>query len=153
YPMIKVSLCVLGLAVLLALHCAVDAQVPQVKRGAQVKKSARPTKSIRPTRVVRAKGVKRSLAVRPNAAVNDVLTYTNAGGNIEDGQALSDTDGSRLRATRLRVWAPRVAWRASLNGAAITLPTGQGGSAPSNFRYPGCNIAGIVLSQPGSIPV
>jgi hypothetical protein len=137
-----------GLAVLLALHYAVDAQSPPARRGAQAKpavagKKAAVGKYKRPTRVVRPKGV-----IRPKLGVGTVLTYTNFAVNFQDGSPLGDENGQPLRATQIRVWAPEVNWTPDSNRSRITSPTGSGGSAPGTFRYPGFNVGGIVLNQP-----
>ncbi len=145
-----------GLAALLAMHYVVDAQSPRAPQGARAKasvqtkpatstkKAAAAKKFKRPVRVVRPKG-----AIGPKVTVGTQLTYINFPVNFQNGTPLGDENGQPLRVTQIRVWVPEVNWTPDLSGTAVTSPTGNGGSAPASFRYPGANVFGVVLNQVG----
>jgi hypothetical protein len=147
----KVGLLVAGLAVLLAVHCTVDAQSTRPGKGArlgkgvQAKKSAGGKHFARPKRIFQPKGIKGFQLV-----AGTQLVYPGTAVNFEDGTTLLDFNNQPISASQIRVWAPRVTWRDSF-GRSVTTPTGFGGSAPSTYRYPGFNVDGIVINQPGGI--
>jgi hypothetical protein len=130
----------------LALLGSVEAFPPA--KGIPSPKPSGKTKAIKPKFVTHAKGAK---AVKgPQAVqVGDSLTYINLPVNSEGGTQLLDSNGQPLRATQVLAWAPEVHWTPGANIPAITSPLGQGGSAGAAFRYPGANVWGVVLDQPG----
>ncbi len=151
-----VGLC--GLAVLLALHCAVEAQGTRVKGAPRSKSADRPKpsakakanslrkRSARPKRLIHPRGV-----FGPRAAVGSQLSYSALAVNAEPGTRLLDFDKQPLRASQIRVWATRVAWRDRPSGTLITSPSGAGGSASTDYAYPGFHFDGVVINQPGGI--
>jgi hypothetical protein len=140
-----------GLLLALTAYCALDAAAapanhrPAGKLPPMSKKAVAAARKngVRPKRVVQPKGVKGRKAV-----AGTQLEYDGNAVSLEGGTTLLDFGGQPLRASQIRVWAPRVTWRFALNGQQMTSPVGLGTIAPANYVFPGFNNEGIIISQP-----
>jgi hypothetical protein len=88
------------------------------------------------------------LTKTPAVLQTGIFTYENLGVSNPNGTRLLDPNNQPLRASRIRVYCPRVSWHFDTDASSlITTPSGNGVTSDGRFNYPGTPEYCLVIFQ------